>query len=124
MHMFLYFFILNFMYIAVKKFIHSLAIIRKKKKLVQKNFIQYILSLFINCFSKNVLIISKVSYCFSLSKKNVLRKCILCQKDSSVPLLDTSRIRNNTVCGYVNRKNNIKEFQRSGFRFVLKSLYT
>ena len=40
-------------------------------------------------------------------------RCILCQKDSIAPLLDPSRNRNNTVCGYVNLKSNIKEFQRS-----------
>ena len=36
-------------------------------------------------------------------------------------MLDPSRIRNNTVCGYVNRKNNLEEFQRSEvpFRFEI-----
>ena len=40
-------------------------------------------------------------------------KFILCQKDSSAPLLDPSRNRNNTVSDYLNLKNNIGEFQKS-----------
>ena len=62
--------------------------------------------------------ITKVSYYFALDKANGLRKkYMLCQKDSSTPSLDPSRNRNNTVCGYANRKNNIEEFQGSEVPF-------
>ena len=37
----------------------------------------------------------------------------------SAPLLDPYRSRNNTICGYVNRKNNIKDFQRSEVTFAI-----
>ena len=44
-------------------------------------------------------------------------RCALCQKDSTVPLLDSSCNRDNTVCGYVNLKNNLEEFQRGDVLF-------
>ena len=68
---------------ALNKFIHSFAIIRKKKKFVQ--------SVLGTACQKNVLRITKVSYCFALGN-------VLCQKDSSAPLLDPSHSRNSTVC--------------------------
>ena len=37
----------------------------------------------------------------------------------SAPLLDPSRNRNNTVCGYVNFKNNIEEFQKNEVSFLV-----
>ena len=43
--------------------------------------------------------------------------CILYQKDSSAPLLNPSRDRNNTGCEYVTFINNIKKFQRSEVPF-------
>ena len=49
-------------------------------------------------------------------------RCILCQKDSSAPLLDPSRNRNKTVCGYVNLENNIEECQRSEVPFPVAIL--
>ena len=52
------------------------------------------------------------------------RRRILCQKNSNAPLLDPSRDKNNTICGYVSLKNNIEEFQISEVRFLLESLYT
>ena len=49
-------------------------------------------------------------------------RCILYQKDSSAPLLDLSRNRNNTVCEYVNLKTNIEEIQKSEVLFPLGNL--
>ena len=49
-------------------------------------------------------------------------KCILCQKDSSAPLIDLLRNRNNKVYVYVNLKNNIEEFQRSEVPFPVEIL--
>ena len=37
----------------------------------------------------------------------------------SAPLLDPFRNRNNTVCGYANRKKNIQDFQRSQVPFPI-----
>ena len=51
-------------------------------------------------------------------------RSILCQKHSCNPLLDASRNRNNTVCGYVNLKSIIEEFQEVKFRSLLESLNT
>ena len=47
------------------------------------------------------------------------KKCILCQKDSSAPLLYPSRNRDDPVCEYVNLKNKIEEFQRSEVPFPI-----
>ena len=44
-------------------------------------------------------------------------RCILCQKDSIVPLFNPSGNRNNEVCGYVTLKNNIEDFQRTEVPF-------
>ena len=44
-------------------------------------------------------------------------RCILGRKDSSAPLLNPSRNRNNTVCGYVNLIKSVEEFQRSKVPF-------
>ena len=53
------------------------------------------------------------------------KRCILCQRDSSAPLLYPSRNRDDTVCEYVNLKNKIEEFQKEAkFRFLLESLCT
>ena len=54
-----------------------------------------------------------------MNKANVLGKVYTV---TSAPLLDPSRNRNNTVCGYVNRKNNIEEFQRSEVPFPVAIL--
>ena len=51
---------------ALNKFIHSFAIIRKKKKFVQ--------SVLGTAYLKNVLRITKVSYCFALGNVNGLEK--------------------------------------------------
>ena len=45
------------------------------------------------------------------------RRSILCQKGSNAPLPNPSCRTNDTVCGYVNLKNNIEEFQISEFSF-------
>ena len=61
--------------------------------------------------------ITKVSYCFALDKPMDWGRCMFCQKDSIAPLLDPYRNRNKTICGYVNFKSNIKEFQRNEVPF-------
>ena len=86
---------------------------KKEKEVCAKYFLFKVFC----CFSqtpcqKNVLMIAKTSYCFVLDKAKI-GESTLCQKDSSAPLLNPFRIRNNTVYGYVNLKNNIWEFQRS-----------
>ena len=63
---------------------------------------------------KNVLMGTKVSYCVALSKANVLVKVYIVPSSSLLPLF---RNRNNTICGYVSRKNNIEDFQRSEVPF-------
>ena len=82
------------------------------------------MSFFGNCLKKNVLMTTKtkVSHDFALDKKMDWGRCILYQKDSSAPLLDLSRNRNNTVCGYVNLKTNIEEIQKSEVLFPLGNL--
>ena len=49
-------------------------------------------------------------------------RCVFCQKDSSAPLLDSCRNRDNTVCGHVNLKNNLDEFQRGDASFSVRIL--
>ena len=105
---------------------------------------------------KNMLMVTKVSYCFALSKTNVLGKVYIVYNKvykvyivynkvykvyivynkvykvyivynkvykvyivPSAPLLDPFRNRNNTVCGYANRKKNIQDFQRSQVPFPI-----
>ena len=58
--------------------------------------------------------VTKVSHCFAWSKANVLGKLYIVPNAS---LLDPFRNRNNTVCGYVNRKNNIEDFPRGEVPF-------
>ena len=75
---------------------------------------------------KNILMVTKVSYCFALSKTNVLGKVYIVYNKvykvyivPSAPLLDPFRNRNNTVCGYANRKKNIQDFHRSQVPFPI-----
>ena len=58
--------------------------------------------------------VTKVSHCFALSKANILGKLYIVP---NAPLLDPFHNRNNTVCGYVNRKNNIEDFPRGEVPF-------
>ena len=54
---------------------------------------------------KNVLMITKVSYCFAWTRQMDWGRCILCQEDSSALLLNPCRT------------DNIEEFQRSAVLF-------
>ena len=57
------------------------------------------------------------SCCFSLDKADGLKR------DSSISLPNRfCKRNNNTVCGYVNLKNNIEEFQRSEVPFPAEIL--
>ena len=66
--------------------------------------------------------ITKVSHCFALDKPNGLTKCILCQKDSSAPLLDPSGNRNNTIVIMSTSRTTLKNFKEVKFRFHLNRL--
>ena len=57
--------------------------------------------------------VTKVTYCFALSKANLLRKVYIVP---SAPL-SSPFVTGIIVCGYVNRKNNIQDFQRSEVPF-------
>ena len=65
---------------------------------------------------------SKLLFCFKQGKWIV--EGVHCTKKIQVLLCSIPRKRNNKVCGYVNLKNNIEEFQGSGVPFPLESLYT
>ena len=56
------------------------------------------------------------SCCFDLDKADGLKR------DSSISLPNRFCKRNNTVCGYVNLKKNIEEFQRSEVPFPVEIL--
>ena len=65
-----------------------------------------ILSFFANCFSKKCINDNTSKLLFPFGQAKWIGQCVY-----FAPLLDPSRNRNNAICGYVNLKNNFKEFQ-------------
>ena len=68
-------------------------------------------------YEKSISVITKLRLWFPVKKTSRLWKSNLCQMNSQIPLLEPSRNRDNTVCGYANLKNSIENLQRSEVLF-------
>ena len=120
MHMMLFFYFELYLTTCSKKNYSFIRYYKKEKEVYLKYFLFKVFCRFSQtACPKNVLMVTKVSYCFALSKANILGKVYI---KANARLLDPFFNRNDTVCGYVNRKNNIEDFQRSEVTFPVEIL--
>ena len=115
MHLLLFFYFELYLNTSSKEIYSFICYYKEEKEVCSKYFLFKEFCRFSQtACQENVSVITKVSYCFALGPENVsvitkVSYCFALGK-AGAPLLDQSRNRNSTICGYVNIKNNIEEF--------------